>query len=63
MGAVKQSVWRASRPLRRAIAHVRWRARRTTADVVDRFRRGDRTVIVRDPWEAVLVFSTQAEGA
>jgi uncharacterized glyoxalase superfamily protein PhnB len=24
---------------------------------------GDRTVIVRDPWEAVLVFSTQAEGA
>ena len=45
MGAVKQAVWRASRPLRRAVPHLRWRARRTTADVVDRFRRGDRTVI------------------
>ena len=45
MGAVKQAVWRASRPLRRVVDHVRWRARRTTGDIVDRFRRGDRTVI------------------
>lgn len=45
MGAVKQAVWRASRPLRRVWGHLRWRVRRTTADAVDRLRRGDRTVI------------------
>ena len=45
MGALTRAVWRASRPLRRVAGHVRWRARRTTAAVVDRFRRGDRTVI------------------
>ncbi len=52
MGAVRQAVWRASRPVRRAsrpvkraFGHLRWRARRTVASVVDRLRRGDRTVI------------------
>lgn len=45
MGAVKQAVWRASRPIRRAADHLRWRVRRTSAAIVDRFRRGDRTVI------------------
>ena len=45
MGAVKQAVWRASRPARRVIGHVRWRVRRTSSSLVDRLRRGDRTVI------------------
>jgi hypothetical protein len=45
MGAGKQAVWRASRPLRRVGAHLRWRTRRASARLVDRLRRGDRTVI------------------
>ena len=45
MGALKQAMWRASRPVRRVVGHVRWRARRAGAGVVDRLRRGDRTVI------------------
>lgn len=45
MDAVKQAMWRASRPLRRVLRHLRWRVRRMTAAIADRFRRGDRTVI------------------
>jgi hypothetical protein len=45
MGATGQAVWRMSRPVRRVVGHLRWRVRKTTADLVDRLRRGDRTVI------------------
>ena len=45
MGAVRQAVWRTSRPVRRVVGHLRWRVRRTSADILDRMRRGDRTVI------------------
>jgi hypothetical protein len=45
MGAVGQAMWGVSRPVRRVLGHLRWRVRRTSADIVDRLRRGDRTVI------------------
>jgi Glycosyl transferase family 11 len=45
MGAVRQAVRRTSRPVRRVVGHLRWRVRRTSADILDLLRRGDRTVI------------------
>lgn len=39
----------AERFARRAVRHVRWRARRAVATVADRMRRGDRTVIMTPP--------------
>lgn len=45
MGAVRQAVRRIPRLVRRVVGHLRWRVRRTGDVILDRLRRGDRTVI------------------